>query len=34
LKTTWNMFKSWTINMFKIDKKNTMVEEQYLREIF
>ena len=22
LKTTWNMFKSWTINMLKIDKKN------------
>ena len=21
LKTTWKMFKSWTINMFKIDKK-------------
>jgi hypothetical protein len=28
------MFKSWTINMLKIDKKNAMVEEQYLREIF
>ena len=34
LNTIWNMFKSWTINKFKIDKKkNAMVEEQYLREL-